>query len=88
MDCETATTELSTVTTELSEEHLEKFSEFTGDFLEKYFSKEFISTLEIEVKFIRKERKIVERSLTMGCIQGDPEDLVRCCPGQKWGKKP
>jgi hypothetical protein len=74
--------------TEVKEEHLEELANLTGDFLGKYFSQEFISTLEIEVKFIRKEKELAVTSFTMGCILGQPEDLIRCNPGQKWGKKP
>jgi hypothetical protein len=80
--------DVAPVMTEVKEEHLEELANLTGDFLEKHFSKEFISTLEIEVKFVHKERELAVTSFVMGCIQGQPEDLIRCSPGQKWGKRP
>jgi hypothetical protein len=75
-------------TPDFKDDHLEEFSKLTGDFLEKYFSKEVISALEVEVKFMHKEKGTVLSSMTLGCIQGTPEDLIRCFPGQKWGKRP
>jgi hypothetical protein len=76
------------VVTEIKEEYLEEFANLTGDFLGKYFSQELISTLEVEVKFVQKQKELAVTSFTMGCILGLPEDLIRCNPGQKWGKRP
>jgi hypothetical protein len=67
----------------LNEEQTKELLNMTGDFLAKYFSKEVISTLKIDIKISPKiEPTFV--SLTAGCVYEEGADDPRCPLDYAW----
>ncbi len=67
----------------LNEEQTIELLNLAGDFLAKYFSKEVISTLQIEIKFIPKQTAALAR-FTGGCVYEQGADDPRCPEDYAW----
>jgi hypothetical protein len=67
----------------LNEEQTKELLNLTGDFLAKYFSKEVISTLKIDIKISPKPEPAF-LSLTAGCVYEKGADDPRCPLDYAW----
>ncbi len=71
---------------ELNEEQKKELLNLTGDFLAKHFSKEVISTLQVEIKFSRKQVETLLRVVTHGCVSSPGADDGRCPENYVWSE--
>ena len=66
---------------ELNEAQKKELSDLMGNFLAKYFSKEVVLTLGVEMNFFRMEEKSLLR-ITHGCVSGGGDEI--CGKGYHW----
>lgn len=74
----------------LSEDQEAELSKLLGDFIAKNYSIEISRNLETRLQFVFKDSSIMEErslGLTWGCLPGQPQDLIRCNPGERYGRK-